>query len=210
MKRIITVLLLTACILVEANNELKEGVRRWKIKVTAESHTPKKKTLAALLKLPKPIAADNHDYEETLLPKAVNGLKEGDIITTKGWLHLVALENSAKDHTDGDYHIQIRNSAAWGDTCLIVEIPYPEFVKDHQLKAKCKKARDFVKTKLLKGKEPGTSGNIMQHEVYVQITGQLYFDLPHVKGKPRGKRGMKSYTAWELHPVVDMRFAVKG
>lgn len=121
----------------------------------------------------------------------------------------MALENDATDHTDGDYHIQIRNSPVWGDSCLIVEIPYPEFVKDPVLRAKCKKARDFVKTELLNGKEPGTSGNIMQHEVYVQVTGQLYFDLPHVKGRPRGKRGMKSYTAWELHPVTEMKFAVK-
>jgi hypothetical protein len=28
-----------------------------------------------------------------------------------------------------------------------------------------------------------------------------------VKGNPRGKRGMKSYTPWEIHPITAIKFA---
>jgi hypothetical protein len=62
---------------------------------------------------------------------------------------------------------------------------------------------------MLNGKEPGTRGNKLDHAVYVTIKGQLFFDAPHVKGEPRGKRDMKSYTPWELHPVYSIRFAPK-
>ena len=77
------------------------------------------------------------------------------------------------------------------------------------LKSKCADVRKFIRDELLNGKKPGTTGNKMQHEVYVTVTGQLFFDAPHLKGNPRGKRGMKSYTPWELHPVFATKFAPK-
>jgi hypothetical protein len=64
--------------------------------------------------------------------------------------------------------------------------------------------------KLLNGKEPGKKGNRLDHPVYVTIKGQLFFDAPHLKGEPRGRRGMKSYTPWELHPVYSIKFAAKS
>lgn len=83
-----------------------------------------------------------------------DSLKEGDIVTTTGRLHLVALENDSKNHRDGDYHIQIRNSPVWGDSCFIIEVPLPEFVNDPNLGEQCAKVREIIKTNLLKGKEP--------------------------------------------------------
>lgn len=84
-----------------------------------------------------------------------------------------------------------------------------KFVLYPDLKAKCAEVRKFIRDELLNGNEPGTTGNKMQHEVYVTVTGQLFFDAPHLKGNPRGKRGMKSYTPWELHPVFAIKFAPK-
>jgi len=39
------------------------------------------------------------------------------------------------------------------------------------------------------------------------MTGQLFFDDSHVGDAPRGKKGMKAATFWELHPVTAISFA---
>lgn len=193
-----------------AQADLEPGVERWPIKTSlANNPRTKNSTLDKLLGLPNPVATVKEAPESSRIPKMVSGLKEGDIVTIKGWLLLVALEDDAKKHRDGDYHIQIRPTGDWADSCLVVEIPFPDFIDDPGLKAKCSQARQFVKSKLLRNQEPGTAGNKMTHPVYVTITGQLFFDATHLKGKPRGKRGMHSYTCWELHPVTSMAFAPK-
>jgi hypothetical protein len=190
--------------------QLEPGVYRWSIKTSVVSGaTTKSTTVDQLLSLANPVSARSQVPADSRMAKTVDGLKEGDIITITGWLLLVALEDDSKKHRDGDFHIQIRNSSAWGDTCLIVEIPDSDFVSDPQLKQKCAQAREFVVSRLLNGKQPTTTGNKMTHPVFVTITGQLFFDGEHMSGPPRGKRGMHSYTCWELHPVMDMSFAPK-
>src|SRR5580765_7502741 len=153
------------------------GVDRWLIKTSLEPH-PKHKTvtLPALLTLDNPIDHTKKEYETTRIPASgEDSLKEGDVITTTGWIELVALENDSKKHRDGDYHIQIRNSKEWGDTCLVVEIPYPAFIDDAALRDSCVKARNFVKARLLNGHEPSKKGTALKHPAYVRITGQLFF-----------------------------------
>jgi hypothetical protein len=210
--------------------KLQPGIDRWKIKVSAENFTTnddaKPVSLKKLLELPLlDKKYSTHDYSEVLIPVKTGTLKEGDIISTKGYLHLVALENSYSDHRDGDYHIQLTLSPVWGDSCFIVEIPYENFVSNPELKSLSKKNRNFIKTKLLKdeNKEPSTRGNVMQHPVYVKVTGQLFYDAIHAgqmrnpdhsKRKYRGKKSssktpMHSYTAWEIHPVTNIEFAPK-
>ena len=39
-----------------------------------------------------------------------------------------------------------------------------------------KKTRDFVKAKLLRGREPSSVGSVMQHATFVAVTGQLFYD----------------------------------
>lgn len=190
--------------------ELNPGVARWNIKTSLPKKSNKMTIpLTELLALNNPIESYSaKEYGVKRIPNKVQkGLKEGDIVTTRGYLHLVALENDSKNHRDGDYHVQIRNTAEWKDSCLIVEVPNPDarFVSDEKLREKCKVVRDFIKEKFLKGKEPG-AGNIMEHKMYVEITGQLFFDASHLKGSPRGKKGMKSYTCWEIHPVTAIKF----
>jgi hypothetical protein len=60
---------------------------------------------------------------------------------------------------------------------------------------------------MLAGKDPSVSGSVMQHPVYVTVTGILFFDDAHVGDQPRGKKGMKAATLWELHPVTAIAFA---
>jgi hypothetical protein len=210
--------------------KLQPGIDRWKIKISAVNFTAnddaKPVSLKKLLIFPlltKEYSADA--YSEALIPKKVETLKEGDIISTKGYLHLVALENSSTDHRDADYHIQLTLNPTWSDSCFIVEIPYEEFVSNPGLKALCTQNRSFIRKKLLhnENKQPSTTGNIMQHPVYVKVTGQLFYDAIHAsqmrnpdqaKRRYRGKKGrsetpMHSYTAWEIHPVTNIEFAPK-
>lgn len=192
------------------STELNPGVARWNIKTSLPKKLNKVTLpLRELLSLDNPIESYSvKEYGNKRIPNAVQkGLKEGDIVTTRGYLHLIALENDSRYHRDGDYHIQIRTTPEWKDSCLIVEVPYPNerFVKDDKLREKVRVAREFIKEKFLRGKEPG-AGNVMNHKMYVEITGQLFFDAPHLKGHPRGKKGMKSYTCWEIHPVTAIKF----
>ena len=229
-KLVLILLFLQSFIFSQTNEELEPGVDRWKIKVSAENFVSNEEakpvSLKRLLNLPlleKKFSTD--DFDEVLIPKKVGVLKEGDIISTKGWLHLVALEKASGTHKDGDYHIQITRNRKWSDSCFIVEIPYEEFAENDDLKSLYEESRKFIREKLLhdENKQPSTGGNVMQSEVYVKVTGQLFYDAIHAtqmgnpnpaKRKYRGKKGigpsaMHSYTAWEIHPVTKIEFAPK-
>lgn len=189
----------------------KHGVERWPIKTSVPAgKTAKAKTvaLADLLALAdvKGVTKNDKRFQAARIPAdAGEKFPEGTLISTTGWLHLVAGE------TDGDYHIQISNSATSGDQCLIVEVPNPDpdFVATAALRPEFDSVRTFIKTKLLAGKDPSSAGSVMQHEVFVTVTGILFYDDSHVGDAPRGKKGMKAATLWELHPVTAMVFAVK-
>ena len=53
--------------------------------------------------------------------------------------------------------------------------------------------------------------HVMNHPVYVTVTGTLFYDCAHEymagRGTGRGKKGMESKTLRELHPVASMAFA---
>lgn len=156
------------------------------------------------------VAADKGKFDTKRIKTTVGGnlhLKEGDLITTTGWLWLVALEDASDTHRDGDYHIQIRPFESWGDSCLIVEVPYKAFASGTNLKMKCDEVRTFIRSHFLNNREPAKAGSVLPHSVKVTVTGQLFFDAIHINTAPRGKQGMKSYTCWELHPVIEMKLA---
>ena len=192
---------------------LKPGVERWPIKTSAldggTSGKPAK--LADLLGLENAADVKKNDprFKEARIPGEQASIgKEGDLVTTTGWLHLVALEE------DGDYHIQISASPTDGNNCLVVETPNndPEFVKDDAtLIEHAAAVRLFIRKNLLHDakKEPSGTGNKMTHPPFVRVTGALFYDDSHVGDQPRGKKGMKAATLWELHPVVHIAFAPK-
>lgn len=194
-----------------AAREPRPGVERWPIKTSVPDGSkldhPSAMSLKDLLTLGEVTGVRKNDprYQSDRIPTPLAGaaVKEGAIVRTVGWLHLVAAE------ADGDYHIQVSDSADSGDHCLIVEVPNPapEFVKTEELRPRFETVRTFIKGKLLKDREPSTSGSVMQGKVYVRITGQLFYDDSHVGDQPRGKKGMKAATLWELHPVTAIEFA---
>ena len=192
------------------------GTERWPIKTSVPDGTDlaqaKPVGLKDLLSLTQPNDVKHNDprFQDARIPNFSNSLnvKEGDLLTTTGWLYLVATE------TDCDYHIQISNQPRTttdkptpDDDCVVVEAPKPDFVSNIDLQQRVTTARTYIGTKIMHGAEPSNTGSVMIHAVCVQVTGQLFYDDSHV-GKNgqveiRGKKGMHSHTLWELHPITD-------
>jgi len=195
------------------------GKARWPIKTslpqgTSPSGQGKSVELQTLLTLPAAPGVKDNDprYQDARIPAFANdlNLKEGDLVTTTGWLYLVATETD-----DCDYHIQISpeprttsNPPQETDNCMIVEAPRPDFASATDLSSDLTQERDLIKEKVLAGKEPSNSGSVMQHAVCVTVTGQLFYDDAHESSGPaRGKQHMSSHTLWELHPITSFKFA---
>jgi hypothetical protein len=182
---------------------------RWPIKTVPHRKTNATPVpLSALINLADPPGVTMNDkrYETKLIPPFGNSLdlKEGDLVRTEGYLHLVAFEEN-----DDEFHIQISGSKTSGNNCLIVEVPDPKNVDDETLKERYAKVRAFIRNKILNGQEPGTGGNVIGGRAYVYVVGQLFYDASHTHNQVRGKKGMRSNSLWEIHPIVAMDFAKK-
>lgn len=49
----------------------------------------------------------------------------------------------------------------------------------------------------------------MQRPPFVTVTGQLFYDDAHVGTEPRGKKGCKAESLWEIHPITAIVFAAQ-
>lgn len=191
------------------------GKERWPIKITAPADAKQQTmTLADALNLSRleDVKKDDPRYaDKRITDQKVN---EDTMVTTSGWLYLVAFE---KD--DCDFHIQISptklTSASSpadvkGADSMIVEVPSGLYATT--ISGQVEGVRQLVIDKLLHGKAPTIgSVHVMQSPVYVRVTGALFYDDAHeymANGSTgRGKKGLESKTLWELHPVTAMAFA---
>src|SRR5258708_10437214 len=107
------------------------GIDRWLIKTSLITN-PHGKTVALkeLLTLPNPIKENSTKYEKSRIPIPAgnDSLMAGDLITTTGRIHLIALAHDAVKPRDGDNYIQVRPIDKCGDTCTILEVPYRNLV----------------------------------------------------------------------------------
>jgi hypothetical protein len=202
--------------------ELSPGKERWPVKTSVSHFRPVKEIrLQELLNLPPPIVKyskiQKEEYQDQRFPDTVgrHHLREGDIVTTYGYLMLAALEKD-KNGEDGDYHVQIRTTSKWGDSCFVVEATFPSFIMNNKaLQDSCRRVRDFFDHHIMKGQKKTCFGTDGIPAPYVKITGQLFFDAFHMKTQPRGKQNcitkekMKSYTCWEIHPILSIGFVRK-
>jgi hypothetical protein len=201
------------------------GVERWQVKthlkqgnVSSRLRTIK---LSDLKKLDWRNLSKIEDWktsEDCLREPGASSPQECDIVSTEGYVQLVAVEATKKKggdaRTDGDYHVQVSSSREDRDDVVIVEIPRPEFVDDPELRSAVLALREMFREKLHGGKEFSMSGgSCMQHPPRMRITGQLFLDSPHASlkegadpGGGRGKSGHKAATIWEIHPVYEMEF----
>jgi hypothetical protein len=107
-------------------------------------------------------------------------------------------------------HIQLTPTNCGIDGTLIVEVPRPDTAYEHSAEPRDSAiaVREFLKSKILAGKEPAGGTGSKIGSAYVEVIGQLFIDahhLPHCDS--RGKQGMPATTCWEVHPIVAAHFA---
>jgi hypothetical protein len=192
----------------------KHGVERWPVKTTLPSgSTDKKMSLDDALQVQrlKDVKKNDPRYQDKrILDQPV---KEDTMVTLTGWLYLVAFEYD----DDCDFHIQLTRKPISGtpttdDNSMIVEVPSGQYATT--ISTKVENIRQWVIDRLLAGKPPGpNSVHVMQHPVYVKVTGALFYDDAHTYqadgSTGRGKKHLQSKTLWELHPVTVIAFAPK-
>ena len=148
--------------------------------------------------LPDPPGVERNDahYQRTRIPAFPNrlGVKEGDVVTVSGWLHVVRLMG------DGDYHLRFSPTADSADHYLVAEIPDEDDVSP-QLRPMIEAARNFVKSKVLGGNGPSRQEATLPNPLYIQITGQLFFNDVNVGNNSRpDAQGLHRASRWEVHP----------
>jgi hypothetical protein len=187
------------------------GKARWEIKTSVPAgidlNNSKKVNLQTLLAIKPPPGAKGHSrlMDHKRYPAALKaaGLVEGQIISATGWIHLIAAE------PDGDYHIQIAQSKDNQKRCFIVEVPrsVQRFVKDKRVRKAAATVRERIRSKVLNGKELKYGGSrLLKLPVFARVTGQFFYDDWHIGDKPRGKKGCKSPTITEIHPITAVAF----
>ncbi len=192
---------------------IQPGTERWPVKTSLPPGAATKvMTLADALNLPRltNVAKDDPRYQSTRIMD--QPVKEDTLVTISGWLYLVGFESD-----DCDFHIQISpqprtstNPPTKDDNCIIVEVPSGQYATS--IADKVEEVRQWVVDNLLGKTAPKIgSVHVMQHPVYVTVTGALFYDDGHTYqadgGTGRGKHGMESKTLWELHPVISLAFA---
>lgn len=159
-------------------------------------------TLMDLGTLPEPPGVQKNDprYEDARIPAFPNplSLKEGDVVTVSGWLHVV------RSMGDGDYNLRFSSQRDSADHYIVSEIPDGDDAPK-RLQPVIEDAREFVKTKVLDGKDPSKQGTTLKDPVYVQITGQLYFNDANPGNPPRpDAQGLQRSSYWEIHPGLKL------
>jgi hypothetical protein len=110
---------------------------------------------------------------------------------------------------DDDYHVQISVTKPKTDKeCFVVEVPKDAagFAQAGQVRDSARVIRKWLRG-LTKNHEPSTGGSLMGGPPFVKVSGQLFFDVSHASGDPRGRRGQKAPSAWEIHPIMHIEFA---
>ncbi len=187
----------------------KPGVSRWSVKTSLPTarNKPVALTLAEITALPDPATvAGNKESNKRFTDDLGHGVKEGSLVRVTGWIRLIATD------PDCDYHIQMTPTNTGTGGTVIVEVPNPEvaFEKSKELRDSATAVRDFLKSRILKGRDPKGNSGTKIGSAYVEVVGQLFMDAhhtPHCDG--RGKQNMHATTCWEVHPIISAKFAPK-
>ncbi|MGB6844134.1 MAG: hypothetical protein WBE09_04505 [Candidatus Acidiferrales bacterium] len=158
-------------------------------------------TFAEFTAIPEPPGVSKKDprYESARIPAFPNslGVQEGDVVRLRGWLWAVTLMG------DGDLNIRLTGSAASPNRYAVGEIPDDDDVSDSRLGSMVRAARAALKADALSGHAPSRAGTILAAPIYVEVSGQLYFNDTHVgDARKPDKQGTTRATDWQIHPVL--------
>lgn len=162
-------------------------------------------TFADFVAIPEPPGVTKNDprYDKQRIPAFSNpqGVKEGDVISVKGYIHVVTLMG------DGDYNIRLTATPDSSDNYIVSEIPDDDDVADKTLRPRVIAAREFIKAHMLQGQDPSRQGSNVSAPAYIELTGQLYFSDNHVGDAPAAdKQGTHRATSWQIHPGLAIAF----
>jgi hypothetical protein len=197
----------------DQNNTLPLQARIANPSIKAMQRTPGSISLNYLMRMPM-LDASYEVANGTAKPVAVasrSGLKEGDMITTQGYLRVIATEDSGK--ANEAYVLQIAAHINGVDSCFVVKIPSNQSGA-MTTKETADNAKKFIKENLVKGKVPCSGGNLMRNPVYVSITGKLAYNtgrakvMRNMKDGNKVKRDMSAYTPWEIHSIRNIEFSL--
>ena len=186
---------------------VKPGVSRWSVKTSLPSRRakPVPMSLAAITALPIPASVTGNKESTTRYSDDLGGgLTEGALVRVSGWVRVIATD------PDCDYHIQLTPTNAGIHGTVIVEVPRASatYEKSPELRDSATAVRDFLKARILRGKEPSGSAGNKIGKAYIEVVGQLFLDGHHLPNcDARGKQGMRATTCWEVHPVIAAHFA---
>ena len=171
----------------------------------ADPSDAKSLTFAEFISIPEPPGVTKNDprYDKLRIPAFSNplGVKEGDVVKVKGYLHVVTLMG------DGDYNIRLTATPDSADNYIVSEIPDDDDVADKKLRPMVIATREFIKSHMLQGKDPSRQGTNVTAPAYIELTGQLYFSDNHVGDAPApDKQGTHRATSWQIHPGLSIAY----
>ena len=165
-------------------------------------------SFAEFISIPEPpgIVKNDPRYDKQRIPAFSNplGVKEGDVVKVRGYLHMVTLMG------DGDYNIRIGATTDSADGYIVSEIPDDDDLADKKLRPMVIAAQEFIKSHMLQGKDPSRQGSTVTGSPYVELTGQLYFSDNHVGDAPvPDKQVLHRASSWQIHPGLAVALATE-
>jgi hypothetical protein len=187
-----------------ANKETRVAVKT-SLPSGTDPNNAKLLTFADFISIPEPPGVVKNDprYDKQRIPAFSNpqGVKEGDVVSVKGYIHVVTLMG------DGDYNIRLTAAPDSSDNYIVSEIPDDDDVADKTLRPMVIAARNFIKSHMLQGSDPSRQGTNVTAPAYIELTGQLYFSDNHVGDAPAAdKQGTHRATSWQIHPGLAIAF----
>jgi hypothetical protein len=168
--------------------------------------TPKTVQLSDLLAVEDPAERADHAPRAPTpqIPpgSTASDVQAGDLLFLTGWIHRIS---RAPDNT---YRLQVRTSRQAGAPGLIAVVPPPDQASGSpSMQAQLQAVRVFITRRLLRQQEPSLRGSVMRNPIAVQLTGQLSYPDPPLVEPSHEKGPRDATTRWELHPVIEIRFA---
>jgi hypothetical protein len=133
---------------------------------------------------------------------SLSDVQVGDLLLLTGWVHRVSRDRNRA------YHLQLSPGPKAAAPSLIAVVPSPDQSSaSPAVRAQLQATRAFILRRMLRQQEPSPQGSVIRKPVFVQLSGQLSYRNAPVDEPSPWKGPQDSSTRWEMHPVIEVRFA---